>query len=146
MKRAILPISLGVISLLTITLCSSQSVSDIAEIRYGSQFGMCEGYCYSEMIYTETLEKSISMAWADTILNPTIIDTVEIKKKKWTNLTNAVALDNFYSLEPKIGCPDCDDGGESWIEINTGEKSYRVSYEYGNTPKPLEELVRQIKN
>lgn len=145
MKRTIQLVFIGIISLITPS-CSSQSNSEIIEIRYGSLFGMCEGYCYSEMIYTESIKKSISKAWGDTTLYPTKIDTKEIQKARWSKLTNSFDLKDFYSLEPTIGCPDCADGGESWIEIKESNKSYRVSYEYGNIPKSIEELVEELKN
>jgi len=146
MKRTIQSILIGVIALLTNVACESQTKGDIIEIRYGSQFGMCEGYCYSEVVYTRESEKSISKAWGDTTLNPTKVDTKEISKTKWSKLIHSVDLNDFYSLEKTIGCPDCADGGASWIEIKTSEKSYKVNYEYGNIPEPLNKLIEEIKN
>lgn len=127
------------------TSCSSQSNPTIIEIRYGSQFGECEGYCFSEMVYTKHIEKSISKAWGDTILNPTKIVTKKMQQTRWTHLITAINLSDFYSLEPTIGCPDCADGGESWIAIKTNEKSYKVRYEYGDVPKPMTNLVAIIE-
>ena len=126
--------------------CVSQNKSDIIEIRYVSQFGMCEGYCYSEIVYSIESEKSISKAWGDTTLNPTKVNTKEISKAKWNKLISSVDLNDFYSLETTIGCPDCADGGESWVEIKTNVKSYKVNYEYGNIPEPLSKLIEEIKN
>jgi len=146
MKRTIQSILIGVIAILTNVACVSQTESDIIEIRYGSQFGMCEGYCYSEEIYTIKSEKSISKAWGDTILNPTIVDTKGISKAKWSTLINSIDLNDFYSLKTTIGCPDCTDGGASWVEIKTSLKSYKVNYEYGNIPDPLNKLIEEIKN
>jgi len=93
------------------------------------------------MVYTEHIEKNINKAWGDTILNP----TKKMLQTKWTHLTTAINLSDFYSLEPTIGCPDCVDGGESWITIETNEKSYKVRYEYGEVPKPMTNLVAIIE-
>ena len=111
--------------------------SNIIEIRYGSQFGMCEGYCYSEIICSKGSMYEITKAWGDTILLPTKIDNQKIQKAKWNELINSIDLNEFYSLKQIIGCPDCVDGGESWVEIKTNERTYRVSYEYDKVPNTL---------
>ena len=38
------------------------------------------------------------------------------------------------------------DGEASWVEIKTSLKSYKVNYEYGNIPEPLNKLIEEIKN
>ena len=126
--------------------CNKQSDTTITEIRYGSQFGMCEGYCYSEVIYNKESQISIKRAWKDTINNPTKIESKKIEYTKWELLTNSIDLSSFYALDNRLGCPDCADGGESWMDIKTNTKSYRVSFEYGVIPKPLEKLVTLIDN
>ena len=107
---------------------------------------MCEGYCYSEIFYNNKTEKTIAKAWGDTIANPTKTEIKEITKPRWKELINSINLSEFYSLASTIGCPDCADGGESWIEIKTTSKEYRVNYEYGKTPKPIEKLIELIEN
>lgn len=146
MKRTIQSILIGVIAILINVACISKTESDIIEIRYGYQFGMCEGYCYSEIIYTLQSEKSISKAWGDSTLNPTKVETKEISQARWNTLISSVDFNDFSSLEMTIGCPDCADGGESWVEIKTSLKSYKVNYEYGNIPEPLNKLIEEIKN
>jgi hypothetical protein len=74
------------------------------------------------------------------------LETKEILKTKWNALISSVDLNDFYSLETTIGCPDCADGGESWVVIKTSKKSYQVHYEYSNIPEPLAKLIEEIKN
>lgn len=126
--------------------CSKQSDTTITEIRYGSQFGMCEGYCFSEVIYNKKSEVNIKKAWRDTINNPTATESKKIEYTKWKSLTNSINLSDFYALDNRLGCPDCADGGESWVDIKTKTKSYRVSFEYGVIPKPLKKLVELIND
>ena len=122
-----------------------QDNSHINEIRFGSQFGMCEGYCYSEIICTQEGMTEITKAWGDTILRPTKIDTQKIQRAKWNDLINSFDLNEFYSLEQTIGCPDCADGGESWVVIKTNERTYRVGYEYDKVPNPIVALIKEIE-
>ena len=146
MKRTIQSILIGAIAILINFAFVSKTESDIIEIRYGSQFGMCEGYCYSEIVYSPKSEISISKAWGDTTLNPTKMETKELSQARWNKLISSVDFNDFSSLEKTIGCPDCADGGESWVEIKTSLKSYKVNYEYGNIPEPLKKLIKEIKN
>jgi len=123
----------------------SQTGETILEIRYGTQFGMCEGYCFSEEIYTDSKVNIIQKAWMDTITNPPKIKTATITKETWTEITSKVGLDSFFNLKTQIGCPDCDDRGEAWVTIKTNDREKNVSFEYNKPPKELLELISCLR-
>lgn len=142
----------GLFSLTFLISCSSkskvlatQSDNSIIEIRKGSQAGECMGYCYSETIYVIGLETKTEKAWDDTITYPKITEAKVIGEEEWIQLINAVSLSDFHALDERIGCPDCTDGGACWVEIKTNEKMHKVSYDCGEVPESLIELVQLMK-
>ena len=54
-------------------------------------------------------------------------------------------MDSFFILDERIGCPDCADGGSEWIEIGTKNKIYKVTFEYGDSLKGLDELLKLVR-
>ena len=122
-----------------------ESKSEIIQISSGSQFGMCMGYCYNESVFKEGTQTKIQRAWRDTIANPEKITNTDLKDSDWNKLQGSVKLLEFYALPEVIGCPDCADGGAGWIEIKTGEKTHRVTFEFGNVPTELAALVGEVK-
>lgn len=146
MKQTIKLILMGLSLVCINTSCQTESNKEIIEIRYGSKFGMCEGYCHSEYVITKDSEKHITQTLGDTILHPTKRNTDDVSDSKWNTLIHSVDLSEFYTLETTIGCPDCTDGGASWIEIKTEDKNHKVNYEFGKTPEPLHQLMVELKN
>ena len=57
----------------------------------------------------------------------------------------SIDLNKFYQLPSKVGCPDCDDGGEEWIEIGTKDKIHKVRFEYRHKIESLNGLLEQLK-
>ena len=54
-------------------------------------------------------------------------------------------MSKITSLPEVIGCPDCADGGAEWVAVNADGKQYKVTYDYGKTPKELEAVVAKLK-
>lgn len=123
---------------------SKAQSQEIIQISYGSSYGECEGYCYSESIFKDDILTSISKSWGDTIVNPTKVTKHPLDNKLWLNLKNSIILNDFYSLEETIGCPDCVDGGASWVEVKTESKTYKVNYEYGEIPNVLSDFFKTL--
>jgi len=113
----------------------------ILEIRYGSQFGMCDGYCFSETLYVPLNKTQIRKAWIDTVSNPIKINKSKMDILRWNDMISTVNLESFFKLEETIGCPDCDDGGETWVFIKTDQRQKKVAFEYNKTPLELKALT-----
>ena len=119
---------------------------EIIEFKTGTSFGMCFGYCFSEL--------TIGVSDADYTLNGwdendpvyqqiAISDTVD--SIIWENLNTLFDFDLFMSLDSIIGCPDCADGGAEWFEITTIDTVKRVTIEYGDSLNGLNNYISLLR-
>ncbi len=118
-------------------------------IRSGTSFGMCAGYCYSEVTIA---------AGATTVARKSFLDRANYPDKQctgsavgddWQQLQRLINREVLRQLPETLGCPDCADGGAEWIEIEEGENTYRITFEYNtDIPEigPLLSKVREIRN
>lgn len=118
--------------------------SEITEIRWGSSFGMCRGYCYSEYQYEKDGIRYIRKGW-DTVAYPKTLEVFAMTPTLWPEMKATVNLDSFEVLPERIGCPDCADGGSEWIEIIQGSKSKKVTFEYGQSPAGMGRLLAFLR-
>lgn len=136
---------IGFIALFSCQSSLKPSKTEVLEITYSSQFGMCYGYCQSKAVYNSKEASKLLKAWRDTVKFPTKREVHRISDKKWDSIVSALDVDKFFALEERIGCPDCADGGASSIEVKTKSKIYKVTYEYGSPPETLLQLENLIK-
>ena len=118
-------------------------VNDIA-IKTGIFFGMCGGYCKSEVEIVNRDVVFIASSWS----NPSYPDTMlngNISIQEWDSLIESVDMDSFLSLDDIIGCPDCADGGGEWIEITKVDTLKRVTFEYGETVESIQSLIEKVR-
>ena len=127
------------------SVCYGQS-GKIEEIRHGTKYGMCEGYCFWESIFQPDGITKVKRSLHDTISDPTIIISKPLSSEDWAYLIEAIDLDEFHETDAVIGCPDCFDGGESWMEIKTNLGTYKVRYDAGYVPAGFEKLTKEIAN
>lgn len=114
-------------------------------IIYGQSFGMCEGYCIFEHKVTAYQIVRTKSAWNDNPAYPPKVTTEKSDPQLFSEMLTKVDMEKFYSLEPRIGCPDCTDGGSSWIEIALKGKVYKVTYEFRHAPEPLRQLDAMLR-
>ena len=117
-------------------------------IRAGTSFGMCLGYCATEMridgreiVFTRTGTR-------DAAAHPPQTERVRISETEWAELMALADARAFAGLREVYGCPDCADGGAEWVEVERGGQARRVTFEYGaQVPEiqPLVEKLRQIR-
>ena len=123
------------------------SQGDIIESDYtinsGSSFGMCVENCYQELSINEN--KAVLKVRK-------IRGDDELKKYKrsvtaqeWNDIKALIDQESFNVLPEVIGCPDCADGGAEWIEIKSFGFVKRVTFEYGQPPAQIEELVTKLR-
>lgn len=140
-------------AVLTLSQCTQSTaltpadevLTDGLVIRTGTSFGMCAGYCQSDYTFNGT---SVTL-----IQNGTRTQAQSPAKTCQTNLsaTDAEALkalansDAFSTKPTTLGCPDCADGGAEYIELQTGDRKHRVTFEFGKTIPGFEPLVDALR-
>jgi hypothetical protein len=142
MKKT-LPLIFAIIISLSFSGCKKGDIKNLNSIGYGSSFGMCVGYCSSNLLISDlklTFSKSKNGQTADTKTCSKTISEADINVIK-----NELNIDKISALPEVIGCPDCADGGAEWIAINADGKQYKITYEYGKAPKELEAAVARLK-
>lgn len=114
---------------------------DISQVSYGTSFGECIGYCVKSLTITEDLAVFTKEGWNMYGKLPDVQIGDNIYKRYLNALENNIDFDDFTKLDSTIGCPDCADGGAEWIEIQKGDSIYKVTFEYGNAPLQLAEIL-----
>ena len=142
MKRNLVFVTLLLLSF-AFSACEKSKYSDLSVISYGSSFGMCVGYCASElaigkdkMIFSEKQHRPKPDTRSCT--KPIDADEVAAIKK-------LIDIEKISALPEVIGCPDCADGGAEWVAVNADGKNYKVTFEYGKAPKELAAAVAKLK-
>ena len=123
---------------------------DIIQIKTGTIFGFCFGYCLSELNIIDTNADYYLNSWIedDSVYHPVEISDV-IDSSIWEILNSFFDFELFMNLDSVIGCPDCDDGGAEWFEIAMSDTIKRVTIEYGDSLDELNnyiDLIRSIRH
>ena len=101
-------------------------------LRYGTKFGMCLGYCFTELRVDSTGILFIQASW-DPLNFPFRRIWSPPDTAVWQTLQQAFNPGAFARLDTVIGCPDCADGGAEWLEVRTQNGVKRVTFEYGDS-------------
>ena len=100
------------------------SGEETLSIKTGTSLGHCGGYCTQDFVITR--DKIIYTQIANPVgganypkgFQPIIKQEIPISNEKWTDLLRINDMKSFESLPARISCPDCDDSGAEWIEVN----------------------------
>jgi hypothetical protein len=68
-----------------------------------------------------------------------------ISQESWRSLKTLANQVAFSKQPERLGCPDCADGGAEYIELQTGDQKYRITFEYGQTIPGFELLVDALR-
>jgi hypothetical protein len=122
--------------------------TDISSILSGTSFGKCVGYCRQSIeINFKTLEVT---ATREANFNQGTFPPIHLKfavtSTEWNNLIDLIDLQAWKSLDDRIGCPDCADGGEEWIQIDWKIGGKRITFENGQAVKGLEEFIDKLRD
>jgi hypothetical protein len=109
----------------------------ILNISYGTSFGMCMGYCKNDVVISEEKTLFTAQSFRDTSDN--LSCEITTPSSDWA------LLKEMAKLPQTIGCPDCADGGATYVSVlfENGNEM-RVSYEYGKPPKALEQIAQLL--
>ena len=116
---------------------------EILEVRYGTSFGFCAGYCIKTVEITPTMLKYRKEGSEQDV--PVLSCLLNFTPAEFSLLAGKINLNGFFQLDEVIGCPDCADGGTEWIEIRTIEKMHKVSFEYMDEPSALNGYIDDLR-
>ena len=134
----------GLVALLP--ACASPSDTLTTEglvLRSGTSFGMCGGYCNTEMTVAPD-----EILFVETSREPGLSPRTRrlpIDPAEWEAILAAARASSLEGLPEVIGCPDCADGGAEWIEIEHEGVKRRVTFEYGSTHEPIQPIVAKTR-
>lgn len=100
------------------------------------------GTCYESFVF----EEGVFAREQRTYINGTIQSTCQggQREEVWSELQTLIDFVVMQELEEVIGCPDCADGGATYIELTQNGESKRVTFETGNPPSALELLHERM--
>lgn len=134
--------------LLLASFACTESTTDaeagnILALRSGTSFGMCAGYCMTELSFDSTTV-SLTETSRDPRQSPrtrSLLLTAN-ERQRIQALVDERALESLAGVH---GCPDCADGGAEWIELRTTQSTVRVTFEYGRVLDPIGPLQAEIR-
>jgi len=147
MKTKILkPVIICILSIGVLVKCAKKDDTDeIIQVRYGTSFGFCLGYCKKDLTLKSGTETITASGWNDTIVTKTCTETLE--NSSWDSLKTGLDITTFFTLPVTIGCPDCADGGAEWLELKLANgNSHRVTFEYNNEPEVLKDYIPELRD
>lgn len=121
------------------------------QIKNGYAFGMCTGYCLTEIEITsqkiKMIEKGSKKNGEKTIKLPNKTCERIVTKQEWSALLKAYSLESkkFQKLKERIGCPDCNDGGKEWIEIIDKKTTKKVIFEFDKKIPEINNMLIEIR-
>ncbi len=113
-------------------------------VKTGTSFGMCAGHCITEVEINPLKATMYRKAWRSNIQDKSCERT--LIGQEWENLGQTLDFAVFSQLPETIGCPDCADGGQEWIEITYGKQVKRVTFEFGKDIPQMADLISQTRS
>lgn len=132
------------VAALGLTSCKKDEINNIEEIGYGTSFGMCVGYCLNNVAIINSGKVTFTKS-ANGISPNTKTCTKAIGDFDFKALKALVSVAEFNQLPEVIGCPDCADGGAEWVALKLEGRLKKVTFEYGNAPEALKDLVVKLR-
>lgn len=114
--------------------------SQVTEVKYGTYFGECWGYCAHDLDLKEGVSDSYHH-WYGGAPDRMCSEPYD----HWQSLTESIDFGEFKQLDETIGCPDCADGGAEWIEITNDGETYRVTFEFMNEPNTVSAYIDELR-
>lgn len=143
LKKLLFSISVLILSLGLASCKKDSRLKNIADISYGTSFGMCTGYCVNNLSINNlkvAFSRSKHGQAPDTKTCTNTITQVELDELK-----ALLKESKMTTLPHVIGCPDCADGGAEWLAVKADGKAYKVTFEYGKAPAELAAVVAKLK-
>lgn len=124
---------------------ADEALADGLVIRTGTSFGMCTGYCQSDYTFNGTSVTLTQNGTRTQAQSPAKTCQTTLSAADGEALRALANFDAFSSKPATLGCPDCADGGAEYIELQTGDRKHRVTFEFGKTIPGFEPLVNALR-
>lgn len=131
--------------------CATEPVAPAADefaiVGGGSSFGMCFGYCATELEIDGTSLVLTRRAWEGISGDgfPDQIVVGELTAEGRAGLDAVEAELAVASLQETYGCPDCADGGAGWIEVRDAAGLRRSTFDHLGPPDVLAAADRLLR-
>lgn len=123
---------------------SSVSTDEPVVVRNGTSFGMCIGYCWTELRIDRTRTVLVSRGW-DRSTHPERTYETPTDPDLWKRVQALLDVETIETMDDVYGCPDCADGGAEWVEVAIDGRQKKVTFEYGATLDPIAELTETLR-
>jgi hypothetical protein len=122
-------------------------------VRSGTSFGMCFGYCVTELSVIATQSPAVTggklifseFSPRDTVKFPDRTQQRALTAAEIACIQKDIDFDAFMKLDTVIGCPDCADGGAEWVEITKNGVTRRVTFEHGASIPSIQPLLDRVR-
>ena len=140
--------SLAALLLAVLAACTQPTDGSLApgvvELSSGTSFGMCAGYCITELV-VESAEVRFTERSHPVAPLPEKARTLPLSPDDAERIYDLVDVAELERLEGVHGCPDCADGGAEWIQVRTEDGTVRVTFEYGAVLPGIAQLQAAIR-
>jgi hypothetical protein len=128
----------GALALLTISCSQDSTTASSARIvDAGWSFGFCIGPCRGELRQDgDTLALRVTDRTGSQVIAENRGRFTSEGSARLAGLSASLPAD----LLERYGCPDCADGGASWLTVIRGSGTRRTEYEYGKPPSELDAM------
>jgi hypothetical protein len=109
-------------------------------LRSGTSFGMCVGYCVTELVVRDGSATLIQTS-REPVRYPRKQQSLSLTTDEYERLRSAAFAADFRQLQRVYGCPDCADGGAEWVEFD----GRQVVFEYRADLAPIRPLLQEVR-
>ncbi len=107
-------------------------------IQGGNSWGECAGACRFEISFGGDEAELVISDWGGS--TPMATNYGSFTSEGRAMVEGVEESLSMASLQDIYGCPDCADGGASWVRLNIAGFESTHQYEYGNAPAELSEF------
>jgi len=121
-----------------------ETENPIEKIKFQNSFGACLGFCTH---FIEIEDQRLVFSSTDRLSElEQITCERDLTDEEWEELQNDIDIDQFLTLDDVFGCPDCADGGASFVEIELANgETKKVTFEFKNPPSIIEEYAEMLQ-
>jgi hypothetical protein len=136
---------------LALAACASApapSAGGVTRVVSTTSFGMCVGYCTTELEITEGRAVLTRLArggrGAPQGLPPQT-HSMSLSASEWQEIQRLAAEADFDAAPDVIGCPDCADGGAEGLTVQGAGGSESVTMEFRADVRELQPLLNRVR-
>ena len=120
---------------------ATMAAEPAALVRYGTTYGECVAYCSRSIEVFATRVRFSASGFASQPRRAPFRSGISLNRQEQVEVRRLILGTSVEGLPERIGCPDCDDSGAEWIEVNRSGHLERITFEKGKSPVQLKPLV-----